>query len=61
MSRPPGDPLTRITINLLSSDMDVLRRRLPEGYQIFIRRLVHVAVMEMEGDETNQALEDMFP
>jgi len=67
MSRPIGDPLTRISINLLTSDLEVLRRRFPSGYQSVIKGLVHKLVLEMEGTESLEALqtletlERMFP
>ena len=52
MSRPPGEPLTRITINLFTSDLDRARRRFPNGYQEKIRALVHAWVETLEADET---------
>lgn len=61
MSRPPGEPLTRVTINLFSSDVTFAQRRFPNGYQEKIRALVHDWVEALEGEETLESLERMFP
>lgn len=63
MSRPAGEPLTRITINLLTTDVEWLKARYPT-YQLRIRKWIHdqcEAIRDQEGEETLLALQRMYP
>lgn len=59
MSRPAGEPLTRISINLLTADYETLQELHPAGYQLKIRELVH-AYCE-ENRMMQQSLQYMVP
>lgn len=41
MSRPAGEHLTRISLNLPTDDYETLKEEFPSGYQLKIREWVH--------------------
>lgn len=41
MPRDPGEPLTKITLNVFTADFALLRKRFPRGgHLLFIQRLL---------------------
>ena len=57
MSRPAGEHLTRISINLPTDDLETIRNTYPAGYQLKIREMVHEHCQQIRD---MQAAEQLF-
>lgn len=53
MSRPAGDPLTKVTLNIFTADYDWFKRRYGDGYSIVIRELVMRHRRKIQKQETH--------
>lgn len=53
MSRPAGEHLTRISLNLPTDDYETLKETYPSGYQLKIREVVHILCEELRNANGN--------